>query len=83
MTGLDWAGLMRAGLGELRLPPEVFWRLTPIELRIMLGVDAVQPPLTRARLEELAAAFPDYSATQRKGSENDDSPRASGSDHSA
>lgn len=80
-VGLDWAGLMRAGLSELRLPPEVFWKLSPIELRIMLGVDAAQPPLTRARLEELAAAFPDLNATQWKGPENDHGARATRSDH--
>lgn len=64
MKRLDWAGLMRAGLSELRLTPEAFWRLLPIELWIMLGADALQPPLTRARLEELAAAFPDISTRQ-------------------
>ena len=53
---IDWPGLMRAGMGELRLVPAVFWALSPIELRIMLGADAALPPLTRARLEELAAA---------------------------
>lgn len=57
--GIDWAGLLRAGLGNLGLAPEVFWRLTPVELRIMLGVDAAVSPLTRARLDELARAFPD------------------------
>jgi len=57
--GIDWAGLMRAGLGTLGLAPEVFWRLTPVELRIMLGVDAAASPLTRARLDDLARAFPD------------------------
>lgn len=55
----DWPGLMRAGLHDLRLAPEQFWRLTPAELRIMLGVGNVTPPLTRARLDELARAFPD------------------------
>lgn len=59
MSGIDWAGLLRVGLHELRLEPAAFWRLTPLELRIMLGADAAAPPLTRARLEELAAAFPD------------------------
>lgn len=58
MSGIDWPGLMRAGIHGLGLTPEVFWRLTPAELRLMLGADA-QAPLTRARLEELAAAFPD------------------------
>lgn len=59
MNRIDWPGLMRAGLFELRLTPEVFWRLTPIELKIMLGAENTAPALTRARLEELAAAFPD------------------------
>lgn len=58
MSGIDWPGLMRAGIHGLGLAPEAFWRLTPAELRLMLGAEA-QAPLTRARLEELAAAFPD------------------------
>ncbi|MFT4149979.1 MAG: phage tail assembly chaperone [Paracoccaceae bacterium] len=57
--GIDWPGLMRAGLLHLRLTPDAFWRLTPVELRIMLGAEAQAAPLTRARLDELAAAFPD------------------------
>jgi uncharacterized phage protein (TIGR02216 family) len=57
--GIDWRGLLRAGLHGLGLEPAVFWRLTPVELRIMLGAEQVAPPLTRARLAELAAAFPD------------------------
>lgn len=56
---IDWPGLMRVGLHGLGLAPEAFWRLTPVELRIMLGAEAMVPPLTRARLAELAAAFPD------------------------
>jgi uncharacterized phage protein (TIGR02216 family) len=59
MTAIDWPGLMRAGLMDLGLSPEAFWRLTPIELKIMLGADRTNPSLSRARLEELAAAFPD------------------------
>ena len=59
MSSIDWAGLLRVGLFELRLSPKVFWRLTPIELKIMLGAEGTAPALTRARLEELAAAFPD------------------------
>lgn len=65
--GLDWAGLMRAGLRDLRLTPEQFWRLTPQELRIMLGAEPAAPALTRARLDELARAFPDV----RKGHKDD------------
>lgn len=59
MSGIDWPGLMRAGLRGLGLRPEEFWRLTPVELLVMLGHEAGPPPLTRARLEELARAFPD------------------------
>ncbi len=59
MSAIDWPGLMRAGMLGLGLEPAAFWRLTPMELRIMLGVDAVTQPFTRARLDELAAAFPD------------------------
>lgn len=68
MSRIDWAGLMRGGLarpalGGLGLTPEVFWRLTPMELRIMLGAENTLAPLTRSQLEDLAAAFPD----KRKG----------------
>ncbi len=59
MTTIDWRGLMMAGLHGLGLRPAEFWGLTPAELRMMLGVEQAAPPLTRARLAELAAAFPD------------------------
>jgi uncharacterized phage protein (TIGR02216 family) len=59
MSSIDWPGLMRAGMHGLGLTPEAFWRLTPIELKLMLGADRTTPALTRARLDELAAAFPD------------------------
>ncbi|WP_212525984.1 rcc01693 family protein [Actibacterium sp. MT2.3-13A] len=59
MTAFDWPGLMRAGLCGLRLRPGEFWALSPAELMLMLGAGAVPAPLSRARLEELAAAFPD------------------------
>lgn len=65
--GIDWPGLMRAGMLHLRLTPEAFWRLTPVELRIMLGAEAQALPLTRARLDELAAAFPDVWRVQDGG----------------
>lgn len=67
---LDWPGLMRAGLHGLGLAPEVFWRLTPIELRVMLGMAQTTPQLTRARLEELAARFPDFCPLQDAGKQN-------------
>lgn len=62
MSRIDWPGLLGLGLLGLKLTPEVFWRLTPIELKIMLGAEGTAPALTRARLEELAAAFPDRKA---------------------
>ena len=57
MTGLDWSSLLRLGVQGLGLRPDQFWRLTPMELRLMLG--DVADPFTRARLEQLAAAYPD------------------------
>lgn len=58
MSAFDWAALMRAGMRGLGLRPEEFWRLTPGELAFLLGHGG-RAPLTRARLDELAAAYPD------------------------
>jgi len=58
-SGLDWPGLMRAGLAGLRLTPEIFWRLTPAELALMLGDPAAIKPMGRSRLSDLRAAWPD------------------------
>lgn len=59
--GLDWPGLMRAGLHGLGLRPAEFWALTPAELMVMLGRDeaAMGGGLTRARLEGLLRRYPD------------------------
>ena len=76
--GIDWRGLLQAGLHGLRLEPAVFWRLTPVELRIMLGREGLVPPLTRARLAELAAAFPDVRKEERDGGYRNDAGAASG-----
>lgn len=59
MSGLDWPGLMRAGLGALRLRPAEFWDLTPAELRVLLGQDALGAPLLRAGLDGLMRDWPD------------------------
>lgn len=67
MARLDWPGLLRAGLQGLHLHPDAFWRLTPMELKLMLGADSHQAALTRADLDALAAAFPD-----QKGNGSDD-----------
>ena len=64
MSALDWPGLLRAGLRDLRLSPVEFWRLTPVELKIMLGAEGSAAILTRDRLEELALAYPDARRTE-------------------
>lgn len=69
--GLDWPELMRLGLHGLRLEPRVFWGLTPAELAMMAGEVAGSPPLTRSRLAELIAAWPDGPEAARKGSGDD------------
>lgn len=71
---LDWPGLMRAGMRGLGLRPAEFWALTPVELALMLGVEASNPPMTRARLLELEARWPDRNpgpgATTTEGEED-------------
>lgn len=59
MSRFDWPALLKTGLVTLRLTPADFWALTPYELTVMLGKDMSAPPLSRARLDELARAFPD------------------------
>lgn len=63
---VDWPGLMRLGLGVLRLSPDAFWSMTPGEFRLALeGAGVVRPgggAMGRARLAELMAAFPDAGA---------------------
>jgi uncharacterized phage protein (TIGR02216 family) len=78
MKSIDWSGLMQAGLHGLGLEPSAFWRLTPVELKIMLGREGSVPPLTRARLAELAAAFPDMKKDDRDGGYRNDAGAASG-----
>lgn len=59
MSSLDWPALMKAGLGGLRLTPDQFWRLTPAELAMMLGLADAPTPLGRDRLDALLAQYPD------------------------
>ncbi|WP_296474083.1 rcc01693 family protein [Roseinatronobacter sp.] len=72
MSALDWPALMRLGLRDLRLRPRDFWALTPAELMIMAGLEGAPGPLTRTRLNELAARYPDTV----KGTQNDQSQRS-------
>jgi uncharacterized phage protein (TIGR02216 family) len=65
----DWPALMRAGMQGLRLTPDVFWRLTPAELRLLLGQGGADAPLNRAGLEALLAVYPDAAAEQGEDDE--------------
>lgn len=67
MSSLDWSGLLRAGLQGLRLTPEQFWRLTPAELRLMLGQAGGVPAMNRERLDKLLANYPDKKQGERDG----------------
>jgi uncharacterized phage protein (TIGR02216 family) len=67
MIGLDWRGLMQAGLHGLRLTPAQFWALTPLELQIMLGLSQSAAPMARSRLAELEARFPDADKENEHG----------------
>ncbi len=67
MNGFDWPGLMRAGMLGLGLKPVEFWQLAPGELMLMLGDNADQAPLSRARLGELAALYPDKKKEELDG----------------
>lgn len=59
MPGIDWPSLMRAAIAERGMRPADFWVLTPAELLLILGRAGRDAPLSRLRLEELAAAYPD------------------------
>lgn len=64
MSGIDWGGLMRAGIAGLGLRPWEFWALTPGELALMLGEGGAAPGLGRAGLAALMARFPDGKGTR-------------------
>jgi uncharacterized phage protein (TIGR02216 family) len=54
---------MEAGLGVLRLPPHIFWTMTPRELEAALkgafGVSRQAGPMSRADLAALMNLHPD------------------------
>lgn len=56
-----WADAMRVGFGLLRLAPDVFWAMTPIEFERAVAALAHRPdaPPHRADLAALMRAFPD------------------------
>ncbi len=55
---MDFAGLLRAAAARGLRPGEM-WALTPAELMVVLGRSGGPAGMGRARLEELAAAYPD------------------------
>ena len=60
MSGLPWRDLMRLGIGDLRLSPDVFWSMTPAELMLMAGDDPrMAGAQTREGLSQMMAMFPD------------------------
>lgn len=59
MSGIAWDDLMRFGLCDLRLSPEIFWSLTPAELMLMAGGNHGGDMINRDGLEKLMAQFPD------------------------
>lgn len=67
MSGrVDWRGLMRLGLGHLRLSPDAFWSMTPTELGAALGW-AGDAAAGRPTLERLMAAYPDVGGGRDEG----------------
>ncbi|KQQ58608.1 hypothetical protein ASF69_14640 [Rhizobium sp. Leaf311] len=55
-----WGQVIHAGLSLLRLPPAVFWALTPVEFFAMTG--GMRPhdtTIDRPALEGLMRLFPD------------------------
>ncbi len=61
---IDWPGLMRLGLGALRLTPDTFWAMSPAELRLALEgagflTSGTKLAMDRHNLDRLMRAFPD------------------------
>lgn len=67
MSRFDWPALLRAGVRGLGLRPAQFWQLTPVELRLMLGIDGQNTPMDRAALDALEMAYPDENRTKDHG----------------
>jgi len=53
-----WPAMLRLAAGDLRIPPEAFWRLSLKEWRALTDGGAAGA-LDRAGLEALARVFPD------------------------
>lgn len=66
MTRIAWPRLMRLGMIELGLSPDIFWSLTPAELFLLAGFADGGGALDRAGFESLLARFPDAPRAQTK-----------------
>lgn len=66
---VDWRALAALGLGRLRLTPETFWAMTPLELECaaMGAFGAADAPLGRDDLDRLMALHPDRSEEDGRG----------------
>jgi uncharacterized phage protein (TIGR02216 family) len=64
VNGVAWPKLMRLGMVELGLAPNVFWNLTPAELMILAGGDSAAARLDRSGLNELMARYPDVAQSR-------------------
>lgn len=62
MSKIAWDALIRFGISDLRLNPEVFWSLTPRELSVLAGSMDDDGALDRSGFERLMAQFPDEKA---------------------
>ena len=67
----DWPALMHLGMCVLRLTPDQFWQLSPLELQLMLGQANLHKSLTRADLAALEKRFPDIGSGLAKGRTDD------------
>jgi|RhiMetdeSRZDD1v2_1073273.scaffolds.fasta_scaffold598326_2 uncharacterized phage protein (TIGR02216 family) len=61
MKRLTVGDLMALGLGQLKIAPEVFWRMTLPELKAAAagGLMQVKAAIGRAELEALIRQYPD------------------------
>ena len=59
MSALTLSRLMALGMGALRLPPPVFWAMSPPELLAALGPAPGLDAPARADLDALMRRFPD------------------------
>lgn len=56
--GFPWRRLMQLGMGELRLPPEQFWRASLREIATAFAGEA-RTAMPRNTFDDLSARFPD------------------------